>query len=261
MRTFLLLICGVIFMTMVAAELSQQKRREWLEKHVLGASVQVVVERNGAWRVAGSGTVFKRNGRTYVVTAAHVVEHSRETLEDIDDEGKTIKRIKYRDVWVAVERVRDGRKTSELRLLAKVRFATKTEEEGGDDVAVLEVYESDLLPHSAVVLPHDKSVWVGATVWHCGSLYGEFVNSLARGNIAAIGRIYEDKTFHQTTATGAPGSSGGGVFMEDDEGIYYIGMLTRGIAEQATINFIVPLERIREALSTAKDDDIKNLLR
>lgn len=256
-----LLICGVIcMMTVAVAELSQQKRREWLEKHVLGASVQVVAT-DVLGKISGSGTVFKRNGRTYVVTAAHVIEHARETIEDIDDEGKTIKKVKYRDVWVVVERVRDGRKTGELRLLAKVRFATKTEEEGGDDVAVLEVYEGDLLPHSAVALPNRKSVWVGATVWHCGSLYGEFVNSLTRGNIAAIGRIYEDKTFHQTTATGVPGSSGGGVFMEDDDGIYFIGMLTRGVTEQATINFIVPIERIREALSFAKDDDIKDLLR
>jgi hypothetical protein len=38
------------------------------------------------------------------------------------------------------------------RLLAKVVFATKSEEDGGDDVAVLEVYEGDLFPYSAVHL-------------------------------------------------------------------------------------------------------------
>lgn len=260
MRVVIAVICVVITMMSVATtELTQKQLREWLEKHVLGASVQIIAEK-GSWRVAGSGTVFKKNGRTYVLTAAHVVEQAKETIEDIDDEGKSIKRIKYRDVWVVIERVKNGRKTGEVRLLAKVRFATKTEEEGGNDVAVLEVYEGDLLPFSAVPLADESALWVGQTVWHVGSLQGEFVNSLTRGNIAAIGRLYEDKVFHQITAPGQPGSSGGGVFVETENGVYYFGMLTRGLYGSDTVNFVVPISRIKEALASASDEDVKTLL-
>jgi hypothetical protein len=169
-----------------------------------------------------------------------------------DDENDKGKRVLWRDAWVVLERVKDGRKTGELRLLAKVVFATKSEEDGGDDVAVLEVYEGDLFPYSAVPLPKGRSVWVGQECWHVGSLYGEFVNSVSRGIIAAVGRLLHGKTFYQTSTTAAPGSSGGGVFVVDDDGqLYWVGMLTRGAGQ--TVNFVVPIERVRAALQSSKE--------
>jgi hypothetical protein len=93
---------------------------------------------------------------------------------------------------------------------------------------------------------------VGQECWHVGSLYGEFVNSVSRGIIAAIGRLLHGKTFYQTSTTAAPGSSGGGVFVVDDDGqLYWVGMLTRGAGQ--TVNFVVPIERVRAALQSTKD--------
>jgi hypothetical protein len=258
MRWFIpLLLGGLIMLASASPTLRQQ-----IQERLLGTSVQVVAENESEWGatvVMGSGTVFKRNGKTFVVTAAHVVEYLKQVISDVDeDEGKERKKILWKDAWIVLERVKDGRKTGELRLLAKVRFATKMEEEGGDDVAVLEVYEGDLLPYSAVPLPKDQTVWVGQECWHVGSLYGAFVNSVSKGVIASVGRLLHDKTFHQTSTTAAPGSSGGGVFVVGDDGqLYYAGMLTRGTGQ--TVNFVVPIERIRAALKEAPDD-IKGLL-
>jgi len=250
MRWCALLLCAVVTLAVAAppATLRQQ-----IQERLLGTSVQVVAELSsamGTYSVRGSGTVFKRNGRTYVLTAAHVIEELKQVIEDDEDEKG--KRVFWRDAWVVLERVKDGRKTGELRLLAKVVFATKSEEDGGDDVAVLEVYEGDLFPYSAVPLPKGRSVWVGQECWHVGSLYGEFVNSVSRGIIAAVGRLLHGKTFYQTSTTAAPGSSGGGVFVVEDDGqLYWVGMLTRGAGQ--TVNFVVPIERVRAALQASKD--------
>jgi S1-C subfamily serine protease len=250
MRRCALLLCAVVTLAVAAPPASL---RQQIQERLLGTSVQVVAELSsemGTYSVRDSGTVFKRNGRTYVLTAAHVVEELKQVIED--DENEKGKRVLWRDAWVVLERVKDGRKTGELRLLAKVVFATKSEEDGGDDVAVLEVYEGDLFPYSAVPLPKGKSVWVGQECWHVGSLYGEFINSVSRGIIAAVGRLLHGKTFYQTSTTAAPGSSGGGVFVVDDDGqLYWVGMLTRGAGQ--TVNFVVPIERVRAALQSTKD--------
>jgi len=248
----LALVGGLVMFASAFPQLRQQ-----IQERLLGTSVQVVAEKEGQWGmsiVMGSGTVFKKNGKTFVLTAAHVIEELKQVITDVDeDEGKDKKKVIWKEAWIVLERVKDGRKTGELRLLAKVRFATKTEEEGGDDVAVLEVYEGDLLPYSAVPLPKDQQVWVGQECWHVGSLYGAFVNSVSKGIIASVGRLIHGKPFHQTSTTAAPGSSGGGVFVVGDDGnLYYAGMLTRGTGQ--TINFVVPIERIRAALKEAPED-------
>jgi len=259
MRWFIPLLLGGTVMLAAASPVLRQQ----IQDRLLGASVQVVAEREtgfGATVAMGSGVVFKRNNKSFVLTAAHVIEELKQVITEVDEEeGKEKKKILWKDAWIVLERVKDGRKTGELRLLAKVRFATKTEEEGGDDVAVLEVYEGDLLPYSAVPLPKDQTVWVGQECWHVGSLYGAFVNSVSKGIIASVGRLIHNKPFHQTSTTAAPGSSGGGVFVVGDDGqLYYAGMLTRGTGQ--TVNFVVPIERIRAALKESRDNEIATLL-
>lgn len=248
---------GVMCMS-APPNLQQQLQR------ILEASVQLVGEKTidvglDEWelRVMGSGTVIKKNNRTFVITAAHVVEFLKEVTTDIDDEGKERKRVFYRDAWIVTERIKNGRKVGELKWLAKVLFCSKTEEEGGDDIAVLEVYDNDAFSSGVEVLPRGVSVWVGQRCWHVGSLRGTFINSLAEGNIASVGRIIRDKPFHQIAGSAMPGSSGGGVFVEHNGGIYYAGMLTRGVGE--TVNFFIPIERMREALSSAPDE-VKGVL-
>lgn len=241
-----------------------QQLKEQLQQ-ILAASVQLVGEKTKTYgpyeiemKVMGSGTVIRKNNKAYIVTAAHVVEFLKEEVTYVDEvEEKEKKRVIYRDAWVVLERVKDGRKVGEIRLLAKVRFCSKVEEEGGDDIAVLEVYDSEFLPVGVSVLPKGVEVWIGQRCWHVGSLLGSFVNSLAEGNISAVGRLINDKPFNQIAGSAMPGSSGGGVFVEHDGQIYYAGMITRGAGE--TVNFFVPIERMREALLKAPDE-IKGVL-
>jgi hypothetical protein len=64
--------------------------------------------------------------------------------------------------------------------------------------------------------------------------------------------LLHGKTFYQTSTTAVLGSSGGGVFVVDDDGqLYWVGMLTRGAGQ--TVNFVVPIERVRAALQSSKE--------
>ncbi|MCS7186144.1 MAG: serine protease [Armatimonadota bacterium] len=255
MRLLILVLNSLLLGVMVMAV---PDLRDQLEK-VLEASVQIVGERtipvgdfDVGLKVMGSGTVIKKNGRTFIVTAAHVVDFLKDTVAYIDEEdGREKKKVIYKDAWVIKEKVKNGRKVAENRILVKVLFSSRMEEEGGDDIAVLEAYDDEELRHGVEPLPKGVDLWVGQRCWHVGSLLGKLVNSLAEGNIAALGRIIEDKPFHQIAGSAMPGSSGGGVFVEHNGKIYYAGMITRGIGE--TVNFFVPIERMRSALKEAPE--------
>ena len=67
-------------------------------------------------------------------------------------------------------------------------------------------------------------------------------NSMTAGIVSQHGRVLSglNGVFDQTTVTAFPGSSGGGVYLEDGR---YIGMLVRGAGEG--FNLIVPVRRMR----------------
>jgi len=85
MRWFIpLLLGGLIMLASASPALRQQ-----IQERLLGTSVQVVAEKESEWGatiVMGSGTVFKRNGKTFVVTAAHVVEYLKQVISDVDED-------------------------------------------------------------------------------------------------------------------------------------------------------------------------------
>jgi len=230
-----------------------------IRERVLGPSVQVALFEGlgGAtaqWTVAGSGTVFKTEKGTYILTAGHVVERAIRFVEkppqpDEEHQGET-KIAAFDDVTVIIQREKEGIVTGELRIRCKILKYSPVEEKGGDDVAVLQPYEPDLLPFGAKPLPKDKDIYPGQPVYHCGSMLGELVNSITFGVISSTSRMYNNKPFIQLSTTAQPGSSGGGIFVVDGNACYYAGMLTRGSGE--TINLAVPMRRLRAVLSQWK---------
>jgi len=247
------LVASVV-LTVVAFVLALPNEDE-IRQHVLGPSVQIALFEGlgGAtvqWKVAGSGTVFKKGEKTYILTAGHVVQYAKREVDQEpqpDEPAKKERVVKFDDVMAIVERERDGVVTAELRVRCKIVRFSPDEESGGDDLAVLEPYEPEMFLYSAVPLPKDKNPYPGQPVYHCGSMLGELVNSVTFGVISHTARMLENKPFLQLSTTAQPGSSGGGIFVVVDDKCYYAGMLTRGAGE--TINLAVPISRIRKALA------------
>lgn len=239
----------------LVAEVAQKE----IEQRVLGCSVQVAVLEGMAgalseWRTAGSGTVFRTPKGVFILTAGHVIKNAKEEVDEHPQPEEEVsqpkKRTVFHDVTVILLKEKGGRVVSELRLYCRVIKFSPEEEEGGNDVAVLQPYDEEareILRYGALPLPPDKAPYVGQPVYHCGSLFGELVNSVTFGVIASTGRVYRNKSFLQLSTPASPGSSGGGVFVVSEGRCYYAGMLTRGGGE--TINLAVPIRRLRETLA------------
>jgi S1-C subfamily serine protease len=202
----------------------------------------------------GSGVVFKNGANTFVWTDAHVVEDC-ETLAWVADANTGERRLSahYADVWVAQERIQDGRKVGEVKALARiVKF------DASQDIALLMVRERGYGQKSVKFL--DGVPAVGEEVWHVGNFLGPVgTNSVARGNLAAVGRLRRgglgDETdspyvYDQISCTGHPGSSGGGVFLAKTGEC--AGLVTEFLAAPAGYGFahgsfcITPARRLRE---------------
>src|SRR5262249_43543648 len=97
------------------------------------------------------------------------------------------------------------------------------------------------LSHPAPQFYHEtRAPRIGTPMLHVGSMMGPFgAGSFTTGVLSMTGRVMFNVEFGQTTVTAMPGSSGGGVFLEDGT---CVGMLVRGSA--ATVNFIVPARRL-----------------
>ena len=112
----------------------------------------------------------------------------------------------------------------------------------GEDLALLEILQDNFQP-LAISAKFDLSAdlqEIGTKLVHVGCTQGLY-NSVSYGVISQsdVDLIKTGKMFDQTSTMAYPGSSGGGMYLED--GIY-MGMLTRGGG--AGLNFIVPMRRI-----------------
>lgn len=117
-----------------------------------------------------------------------------------------------------------------------------SDSENGEDLALLELRRKGAFEKSTSFYLDKKLPAVGTTLYHMGSLLGQFgSNSMTRGIMSQHGRVYKGKVYDQTTVAAFPGSSGGGVY--DDKG-KYVGMVVRGAGE--TFNLIVPVRRIKQ---------------
>lgn len=225
--------------------------------------VSVTIRSPGAFgrTSEGSGVIFTRemefNGEkqsvNFVWTAAHVVDNLR-TIRNVVDpvSGTSRKVIEFRDAEVVKELVQEGRRVGELKMMAQViRYS---DAETGHDLALLRIRKRNFV-HVGVRFylekdsdGHHKIPAIGTHLLHVGSLLGQFgSNSMTDGIMSQHGRLFggvgggAGVIFDQTTVNAFPGSSGGGVFLEDGR---YVGMLVRGAGE--TFNFIVPVRRLHK---------------
>jgi len=203
-------------------------------------------------RGRGSGTLFTREVsegvyKSYVWTAAHVVNDLRRTREVIDAEGMKRTIVEFDDCQIYQELIQDGRKVQQT--FNEVRLICFSNAETGDDQALLEVRLRNYTQRTAVFYLEDEIPGIGTELIHIGSLLGDLGScSFTTGVTSQVGRLLavtqnsKEAVFDQTSAVAFPGSSGGGVYnMETGE---YIGMLTAGIRDAQGFHWYVPVRRM-----------------
>jgi S1-C subfamily serine protease len=219
------------------------------------AQVPDLLQRNcvtvAAGYSSGSGTIVVREvdgkDRAFVWTAHHVIDGLRKVKTVLVD-GSDKKVIVYDDASIVTEIQVDGRTVGDTRLNCKVLICSPRY-----DLAVLEVRAPASVLGNADGIAFDLSgdlVPVGTELYHCGSPSGQELghNSLTDGIVSANGRMFDytgpDLPYTQTSCSALPGSSGGIVALKESG--LYAGMLTLGIRNTDTFNYIVPVRRIVE---------------
>lgn len=196
-------------------------------------------------RGSGSGSLIVREDRTFVLTAAHVIDSLRSTREVVDASGSKRTVVEFADARIVQEFRENGRRVGEVQIDARVlRYS---DADNGHDLALLEVRKGDFAKATTLFYLGNETPDIGTELYHVGSLKGQIgANSLTVGVVSQIGRVLElgssGVVFDQTTVTAFPGSSGGGVYLKETG--EYMGMLVRGSGEQ--FNFIVPIRRIQD---------------
>jgi hypothetical protein len=215
--------------------------------------VSVTIRSGDGWGGSeGSGVIKTRvvDGKTinFVWTAAHVVDNLRRVEEVITPDGTKRTIVSFDDCSLVKELVEDGRRVGEMKMDAVVvRYSAK------EDLALLRIRKANFIESSVDFYLDPNIPKIGTNLFHVGSLLGQAgSNSMTSGIVSQIGRVYPEigkEVFDQTTVAAFPGSSGGGVYLEDGR---YVGMLVRGAGE--TFNLIVPIRRMR---AWAKKADIE----
>jgi len=241
----------ILILPIICTALTPKERRE-VADHLQDISVTIRSE-NDYQKSEGSGVLITReiDGEkiTFVWTCAHVVDNLRTVRSVIGPGGQPRKVVEFNDVQIIKELVEGGRRVGEIKMDATViKFS---DADDGEDLAVLMVRARDYGKGSAkFYLNKDEPIIpIGTQLFHVGSLLGQMgANSMTSGIISQVGRIHGKVEFDQTTVTAFPGSSGGGVYLQNGE---YVGMIVRGAGEG--FNFMVPIRRMKE---WAKKHDI-----
>ncbi|MAG59550.1 hypothetical protein CMO96_02045 [Candidatus Woesebacteria bacterium] len=259
-------IISLLFLT--SSLFSDAKSRKVVADHLQNISVTIKSEARYS-KSEGSGVLVNRKiegeNITFVWTAGHVIDNLRTIREVVDRKGNTRKLVEFSDARIVKELVEDGRRVGEIKMDASV--IKYSDAENGHDLALLMVRAKDYGKDSTKFLlktedTDDKIVPIGTRLYHVGSLLGQVgSNSMTTGIVSQVGRVLGDiargAEFDQTTVTAFPGSSGGGVFLENGE---YVGMIVRGAGEG--FNFMVPIRRMQDwadenGLSWALDPSAK----
>lgn len=218
----------------------------------------------------GSGVLINRKIGTeqvaFVWTCAHVVNNLRNIRSVVNEKGGSIKIVEFDDPKIIKELVENGRRVGEIKMDAKViKYSNYTH---GHDLALLMVRAKNYGKTGAnfYLNKEDPIIPIGSRLFHVGSLLGQMgANSMTTGIISQIGRVEDKVEFDQTTVTAFPGSSGGGVYLENGQ---YVGMIARGAGEG--FNLMIPIRRMKswaeknEVLwaidPSVKTPSIKNIL-
>lgn len=188
----------------------------------------------------------------FVLTAGHVVDGLRNTREIINKDGDTKKLIEFKDASIVKELIDNARRVGEIEM--DCRVLRYSDADNGEDLALLMVLKRDFVDVSTEFYLEKESVPPGTNILHCGSLLGQIgQNSITGGVISQVGRTLDigtgrSKPFDQIDCAGFPGSSGGGIFLNNntDNNGKYVGMLVRGMNGSDSFNFMVPIRRIRD---------------
>lgn len=227
-----------------------------LDTQVKSVSVSVVTSGG-----SGSGTMFVQGDKTYVLTAGHVVEklrHVNKVNKDTGNETKEVEVISWDEAKVIQTLYQDDKEVENTVLLAKVVVYSPVEDEGGKDIAVLELLKKNHLKTGATLLPLPKHLTVGQDVIHIGSLYGSITGAYIRGNVARLDYRALHSSFNVINVDSKPGSSGGGIFIKDGDNYYLVGTVVRG--DGSGVALTKPLAVIREVLKENNLDDSFNLI-
>jgi hypothetical protein len=237
--TFLLILS---LSTSVFSE--KKKSRKEIAKYLQDISVTIKAEGEYS-KSEGSGVLITRNIEgekiTFVWTCGHAVSNLRDVRTVIAD-GANKKVVEFDDVQIIKELVEGGRRVGEIKMDAVV--IKYSDADDGEDLALLMVRAKDYGKDNASFYLNndDPIVPIGTQLFHVGSLLGQMgANSMTSGIVSQIGRIHGKVEFDQTTVTAFPGSSGGGVYLQDGK---YVGMLVRGAGEQ--FNLMVPIRRMKK---------------
>lgn len=239
MKKYLVIYIALVLSSIAALTSFAEDNKEAVNKVSVSQHLQDISVTIRADRSEGSGVITNVNGVNYVWTAGHVVESLRHThAELVEGSPKTV--VEFNDAEIVKELVEDGRTVGQMRFFAEViRYSNAT---FGDDLALLKVRKKDLAP-SKVKFYLDKEIpSIGTELYHVGSLLGQMgANSMTRGIMSQHGRLIAGIVYDQTTCAAFPGSSGGGIFLNDGR---YIGMIVRGAGE--TFNLCVPIRRMHQ---------------
>jgi S1-C subfamily serine protease len=189
----------------------------------------------------GSGTIVNRYGRTFILTAGHVVD------SEIKDETDADNRCLFRRVKGTCEILQDQCSFA----VNIVKYSPLSQY----DLAVLELNSDTVLDADTKFASKDAPL--GMEVYHVGRFWFDPLDrcSVTEGIISRLDYSLDQAIFSQTTAVTFPGSSGGGIFRKSDG--RYVGMLVRGVSSGA-VGLITPISRIRQ---WAKDEDIEWLVK
>lgn len=194
-------------------------------------------------RGTGTGNLFIREGDTYVLTAAHVVEEARVVHIVPDNETHTIRvYVEFKDVVVSKYVSENGKLVGMKTVFAEiVKYSDK---EQGDDIAVLKLRVNGVIHPVNTEFALDGALPpIGTMLYHFGNFHGVFTDSFSSGVYSQYNRILGTKVFDQCGVGIVSGSSGGGVFLTNGK---YIGMAVRGVPQEEMLGFITPIRRLLE---------------
>tara|TARA_R110001592_G_scaffold24785_6_gene95097 strand:+ start:502 stop:1413 length:912 start_codon:yes stop_codon:yes gene_type:complete len=218
------------------------KERKDVSEHLQDISVTIRAESEYS-KSEGSGVLINRvigkEKVTFVWTCGHVISNLRK-VRAVITKGSPQKVVEFDDVKIIKELVEGGRRVGEIKMDATViKFSDYS---NGEDLALLMVRARDYGKDSTKFHLNKKEliIPIGTPLFHVGSLLGQMgANSMTSGIISQVGRIHGKVEFDQTTVAAFPGSSGGGVFLENGE---YVGMIARGAGE--SFNLMIPIRRM-----------------
>ena len=198
-----------------------------------------------------SGTIISKEDRL-ILTAYHCVTSQFEDYEEetVNPDTGEIKKIKKRrklplEVWT--NKVRNYEIVSTVKYSAKIVAS-----DNKNDIALLQITDTDYVPAAAVVLAADTYQYKrGKLIYAVGNPGITYDNSITEGIISNSQRTINidgiDFKFFQHSASIIGGNSGGSILNEDGE---MIGTVSAGL-RGANIGFAVPISFTKDMLKRA----------